>query len=110
MVSYVEGALIQGETIVHLGRVSLWSLFKPIIAGLFAIALGIALLTQKQEIGPIAALMAFAAGLVFLVGAYVTYKTTELAITSKRIIAKSGFVRRHTIEINLAKVESLRVE
>lgn len=38
------------------------------------------------------------------------YKTTELAITSKRIIAKFGFVSRSTIEINLPKVESLQVD
>ena len=36
--------------------------------------------------------------------------TTELAITNRRIIAKFGFLRRDTIEINLSKIESIRVE
>jgi uncharacterized membrane protein YdbT with pleckstrin-like domain len=41
--------------------------------------------------------------------AYIRYKTTELAITNKRVIAKSGFVSRHTIELNINRVESLQV-
>jgi uncharacterized membrane protein YdbT with pleckstrin-like domain len=37
-------------------------------------------------------------------------KSTEIAITNKRIIAKFGFISRRTVEINLDKVEALRVE
>ena len=42
--------------------------------------------------------------------AYVRYKTTELAVTTKRVIVKHGFVRRRTVEINLNKVESIQVD
>jgi uncharacterized membrane protein YdbT with pleckstrin-like domain len=49
-------------------------------------------------------------GLVFLIWAWIRVRSTELAITNRRIIAKFGFVKRHTVEINLEKVESLRVE
>ena len=34
---------------------------------------------------------------------------TELAITSRRVIAKTGFIQRHTWEINAAKVEGVEV-
>lgn len=34
---------------------------------------------------------------------------TELAITSRRVIAKTGFIQRHTWEINTAKVEGVEV-
>lgn len=91
MSSYVEGALVKDEKIVHVGNISLWSL-----SGL--IALGVILLP------------AFGIGLVFLVMAYVKYKTTELAITSKRVIAKFGFIRRRTVELNINKVESIQVD
>jgi len=33
--------------------------------------------------------------------------TTEFAVTNKRVIAKTGFIRRHTIEMLLSKVESI---
>jgi uncharacterized membrane protein YdbT with pleckstrin-like domain len=91
MTSYVEGALVKDEKIVRLGHISLWSLWH-------LLALGILLLP------------AFGLGLVFLVIAYVRYKTTELAITTKRVIVKHGFVRRRTIEININKVESIQVD
>jgi len=35
---------------------------------------------------------------------------TELVITNRRIIAKFGFLRRRTIGLNLAKIESIRVD
>jgi uncharacterized membrane protein YdbT with pleckstrin-like domain len=91
MTSYVEGALVRDEKIVHLGRISLWSLWH-----LFA--LGLLLL-------PV-----FGLGLIFWVLAYVRYKTTELAITTKRVIVKHGFIRRRTVEININKVESIQVD
>lgn len=91
MTSYVEGALTQGEQVVHVGHVSWWSLWH-------LLALGVLLLP------------ALGLGLVFLIQAYIRYKTTELAITSKRVIVKVGFIRRNTVEINLAKVESVQVD
>ena len=35
--------------------------------------------------------------------------TNEFAITSKRVIIKIGLIRRHTLEMNLSKVESVDV-
>jgi uncharacterized membrane protein YdbT with pleckstrin-like domain len=91
MTSYVEGTLIKDERVVHVGHISLWSLWGYI-------ALGIVLL-------PV-----FGAGLIFLVIAFVKYKTTELAITTRRVIAKFGFIRRRTVELNINKVESIQVD
>ena len=91
MTSYVERALVKDEKIVHLGHISLWSLWH-------LIALGLVLLP------------AFGLGLIFLIIAYVRYKTTELAITTRRVIVKHGFIRRRTVEININKVESIQVD
>ena len=91
MTSYVEGALVQDERVVHVGHISLWSLWGYI-------ALGIILL-------PV-----FGIGLIFLIVAYVKYKTTELAITTRRVIAKFGFISRRTVELNINKVESIQVD
>jgi uncharacterized membrane protein YdbT with pleckstrin-like domain len=49
-------------------------------------------------------------GLIFLVIAWIRVRSTEVAITDRRVIAKFGFIRRHTVEINLDKVEALKVE
>lgn len=91
MSSYVEGALVKDERVVHIGHISLWSLWH-------LVAFGIVLLP------------ALGLGLVFLAVAYVRYKSTELAVTTKRVIVKHGFIRRQTVEINLNKVESIQVD
>ena len=91
MSSYVEGALVAGEKLVHSGQLSLWAMWH-------LIALGVVLTPL------------FGLGLVFLAMAYVRYKSTELAVTTKRVIVKHGFIRRQTVEINLNKVESIQVD
>lgn len=65
-----------------------------------------ALTTVKMAV----ALILVLTGLFFLIKAFIFAKTTELAITSKRVIAKFGLIRRDTIELNHAQVESLMVE
>lgn len=41
---------------------------------------------------------------------YLIQKTTELAVTNRRIILKKGIISRKTVELNLDKVESLTVD
>lgn len=91
MSSYVEGALVKDEKLVYMGHISLWSLWHLIAAGVLL-------------------LPAFGLGLIFLGVAFVRYKSVELAVTTKRIIVKHGFISRQTVEINLDKVESIQVE
>jgi uncharacterized membrane protein YdbT with pleckstrin-like domain len=89
--SYIERALIKDERVVYMGQISLWSLWLWIALGFLLLA-------------------AFGLGLIFWLVAYVKYKTTELAITNKRVIAKFGFISRRTVEININKIESIQVE
>jgi uncharacterized membrane protein YdbT with pleckstrin-like domain len=89
-VSYIDESLIEGERIIHRARVSWWSQFPMLVLGIVTLVIGI--------------------GLVFLAIAWVRVRSTEIAITDKRVIAKFGFIKRHTVEINLDKVEALRVE
>ena len=90
MASYIENALIKDEKIIYTGNVSLWSLAPLIVLGFLLIA-------------------AFGLGLIFWIVAFIRYKTTELAFTNKRVIAKFGFISRQTIELNTTKVESIQV-
>jgi len=90
MASYIENALIKDEKIIYTGNVSLWSLAPLIILGFLFLAF-------------------FGFGLIFWLVAFIRYKTTELAFTNKRVIAKFGFISRNTVELNIAKVESIQV-
>jgi uncharacterized membrane protein YdbT with pleckstrin-like domain len=88
--SYIDDSLIPGETLIHRARVSWWSQFPLVFLGVLTLVVVV--------------------GLVFLAIAWVRVRSTELAITNRRVIAKFGFIKRHTVEINLEKVEALKVE
>jgi uncharacterized membrane protein YdbT with pleckstrin-like domain len=89
-VSYIDDSLIEGERILHKARVSWWSQAGLIVIGLVLLVVVI--------------------GLFFLIAAWINVRSTEIAITNKRVIAKFGFIKRDTVEINLDKVEALKVE
>ena len=91
MTSYVDSVLINGESVLLRGRVSLWPHAGKTLLGIVLLPL-------------------FGIGLILLAWVYVIYRTTEIAITNKRIIAKFSFISRSTIEINLPKIESLQVD
>ena len=88
--SYIDDSLIEGESVLHRARISWWSQLGPLILGLV--------------------LLVVVVGLFFLIAAWVKVRSTEIAITNRRVIAKFGFIKRDTVEINLDKVEALRVE
>lgn len=90
MASYIEGALIKDEKITYTGNISLWSLAPLIILGFLLLAF-------------------YGLGLILWLAAFFRYKTTELAVTNKRVIAKFGFISRQTVELNINKVESIQV-
>jgi uncharacterized membrane protein YdbT with pleckstrin-like domain len=90
MASYIEGTLIKDEKLIYVGNISLWTLAPLFLLGFVL-------------------LFAFGLGLIVFLIAYIRYKTTELAFTNKRVVAKSGFISRETIEININKVESIQV-
>jgi len=89
--SYIDDSLIEGEKILHRARISWWSQFGWVLLGIVLLA-------------------AFGLGLLFLGWAWIQVRSTEIAITSLRVIAKFGFIKRDTVEINLEKVEALKVE
>ncbi len=91
MASYIDQVLIQGEALIYRARISIVSLLPLILLGLVALPL-------------------FGLGLVFWIWAWIKYATTELAITNKRVIAKSGLIQRKTMEMFLNKIESVQVE
>jgi uncharacterized membrane protein YdbT with pleckstrin-like domain len=90
MASYVEKVISSGEEVIYQGKISLWALTPYYLIGLCLLPL-------------------YGLGLLIFFFAYLKYISTELAITNKKIIAKVGFIRRHTIELILHKVESIQV-
>ena len=90
MASYVDSTLLQGETVQYRAKISLWSIGHLIFFGVLLLPVVI--------------------GLAFLIWAYIRFKTTEFAVTDRRIIAKTGLISRSTVELFLDKVEALQVD
>ena len=113
MATYVETILGPGERVTHLGRVSLLSILPSLFLGVVLVLLGAGLLvgsSARPEVMVPAAGVAALIGVLVVVAALVRRSSTELAVTNRRVIAKFGFIARRTIEMNLTKIESVRVE
>jgi len=113
MARYVETILGPGEYIVHVGRLSLWAILSSLLGGALLIVLAIALLLMpvgSPDVMHWLAGIIAAVGVLIIAAALVRRSSTELAVTNRRVIAKFGLVARSTVEMNLAKIESVRVE
>lgn len=95
MAGYIESNLVKDEQIIERAQVSWWSQTAK-----FALAVICFLLMFSL---PIFAIL----GIVLIVWAVIEVKSTELALTSKRVIAKFGFIRRDTVDVRLGKIESI---
>ena len=106
--SYIETNLMPGESIIYKAQIH-WIIFLPAIVFVIPAIWLIAEHHQGDNSGVFAGLLILIA-LVYFIKAFITKISTELAITSKRVIAKFGLIRRNTIELNHSKVESFNVE
>ena len=110
MTSYVESVLAGGEQIIHRASISHWNFALSYLIGAAVIAGGLAALfmSNRRDVY-FGAAVALAIGLAVLISAAIRRATTELVLTDRRIITKRGLISRDTVEMNLAKVESVHV-
>ncbi|MDB5986384.1 MAG: rane-flanked domain protein [Nevskia sp.] len=108
--SYVEKNLLPGETIVHKGRVH-WIVYGKSIG---LIIVGLLLMYPWSQDAGFSKLWIFGAvalllAVVVAIPAAIRALTTELVVTSRRVVAKRGIVRRDTFEMLHRRVESISV-
>jgi uncharacterized membrane protein YdbT with pleckstrin-like domain len=112
--SYVQRVLQPGETVVHQSRLHPLIFLPALIWLLIALALLVASTQTTDDrinIALIAAAVLFGVlALASWARAAIRRATTELAITDRRVIYKSGLLSRHTLEMNRSKVESVDVD
>ena len=108
---YVESILQPDEQVLSVGKMH-WVVYLP---GIVTIAIGLALLFVGADTVAAIPLRFIGAGLIFLgmvslFRAWVEQVTTEIAVTTRRVIQQQGLIRRQTGEMNMDKVESVQVE
>jgi len=109
MTRYIDYILQPGETVAYTTTLH-WVVYLPAI-GLWLLAF-IALMVGGA-LGPVSLLVAMVCvlcGLGLAFSAWFRRWTTEIDVTDRRIVYKRGFIRRHTVEMNMDKVESVDVD
>jgi uncharacterized membrane protein YdbT with pleckstrin-like domain len=105
--SYVDKNLMPGEKIIYRTHL-FWVVFLwPILWFVVAIWLYSAGVANGSVF---AALVLLLVAFPMLFDAFVARRTSEFAVTSKRVLIKTGLTRRHSLETLLNKIEGIHVE
>ncbi len=117
--SYIRENLMPNEKILFSARVHP-AVFLPsivsLVASIFFVVYAVSTANQRETTsGIVSGFFLLISGMFFLITiklgleALIIMLTTEFAVTNRRVIAKTGFIRRHTLEMLLIKIESVAV-
>lgn len=118
--SYVQENLNPGERVLYTTHLHWIVLSRSIFGAAIFAAAGLALMVwsiggkhaergEAQIIG-IPGFILIVVGAIILGIGFMRRNATEIAVTNKRVIIKVGFLSKRTLELFLAKVESVGVE
>jgi uncharacterized membrane protein YdbT with pleckstrin-like domain len=117
--SYLTSNLVPGEQVIYQTRLHWVVMLGNVVVGCLLLAAGAGVLyyattqagfeaaTVRMMQGTAAALIL--ASVVIIIAGLVRRNATEMAVTNRRVIVKTGIVSRRTIEMLLNKVESIEV-
>ncbi len=114
--AYIDRVLQPGEKVLVRGRLH-WVMYVSPVSLLLigAIVAGASYFLLSRQ--PNLALAGYALGglialfgLFHLFGRLLTRASTEFGVTDHRVIVKRGLIARHTVEMNIDKVESVDVD
>lgn len=116
--AYPDDLLSDGETVVSHRHPHFKMLVFPVILLLVTLGVGIWLATMTDQLDPPWDMVALIAiGVVVLVvlvwgflAPLVRWRTTHFIITTDRVIAREGVVKRTGIDIPMARINSVRFE
>ena len=124
---YVDRNLVPGETLLYRTRHHWLVLMGPFFGGLLLLVPGIALMAEAIATRDSAGLAVGSAtispkvmvvsGVVLAAAAIIVFSygvakrnATEMAVTNRRVLIKTGMTSRRTLDLMLSRVESIGVE
>ena len=102
--SYVYKNLMAEERIIYQARLH-WILF---VRSIVIVVIGVTFMSIGDT-GSNFGFILISIGLIISIPSFISYNTSEFAVTNKRLIVKVGFIKRDTLELLLTKVESNQV-
>ena len=114
---YIDQNLISGEQVAYRSTWHWVVLLRSIIVTVVLAVLGVVMLVEASNVQgdqnrgavKILGLVAIALGVLDLVAAMIRRSGAEFAVTNKRVIFKTGLMKRSSEEIFLSKIESVTV-
>ena len=116
---YIEKSLIEGEAVLYKARLHWIVLLWPALAGGMVGILGIGLLvggvyhaarwTGFSGAMGVVGFLLFLGAVALIAAGVVRRNSTEIAVTSRRVLIKTGIVNRKTLELLLSRIESIGV-
>lgn len=109
--SFIDKNLLSNEVVIYRAKLH-WAIFINAFLYLFLSVLTCAFnvwITEPNQILWTISLLALVFALISVISSYIRLKTSEFAITNKRVLIKVGFIRRHSLEVLLHKVEGIGV-
>jgi uncharacterized membrane protein YdbT with pleckstrin-like domain len=103
--SYITENLMAGEKLVHSTRLH-WIVFAwPFVLVLLAVWM----LASVDELVALGAFF-FLLGLAMAASAAIARQSSEFGVTNRRVLIKTGLIRRRSLEVTLGKIESVQVD
>lgn len=108
---YIDKTLMDGETVIYRTRLHWFIFYQPV---LFVVAFALCIYQGSQPNAAegfwALAFFFFVFSIYSLISTFIRFKTSEFAVTDKRVILKTGFIKRNSLELLLAKTESIAVD
>jgi uncharacterized membrane protein YdbT with pleckstrin-like domain len=106
--SFIEKNLSVNERILYTTQIH-WYIY---LRGLFITLLGIIIAASASKpdnfVNGLVGLLVFV-GIVLLINAFLVSKSSEFAVTNKRVVLKTGVLKRQLVELQLNRAEGLVV-
>jgi len=114
--SYIDNNLMEGEKVVYRTKLH-WIIFGKSLIFLIFFFFSMILffygyyqnLKKIMYIGGGLAIILGLFALAYGFNALIEYSSSEFGLTNKRVMIKTGFIKRESLEIVLAKVEAMHV-
>jgi uncharacterized membrane protein YdbT with pleckstrin-like domain len=118
--SYVQSNLVPGETVIYETRLHWIVMLGHLAVGCLLLLLLAALLLyyahnqtaidgKELQVLEVGAAVLLISGIIVILSGMVRRNATEMAVTNRRVVIKTGLANRKTIEMLLNKVESIEV-
>jgi membrane protein YdbS with pleckstrin-like domain len=112
--TYYTKVLQPDEQVLVVGQLH-WSMYiRAVVVLLIAVGLAVGgeMLPDPawRRYPQLAAAVVAALGLLLLLAAWIRRRATEIVVTDRRVIFKRGLLARHTVEMNVSKIETVDVE